>query len=233
VAGNNNVANGVTIDLSMMNSSTYIPQTSIAQIQPGARWKNVYASLQKQGVVVTGGRDGSVGVGGFLLGGGITYFQGTKGFACDSIVNYEVVLSNGTVIEANAEKNRDLFVALKGGSSNFGVVTRFDMEALQTRDLVYNGRFLAKNFPKEVSEAVIGYANANEELGENALVSFWSHNSTVASDTFIGTITVNTAGHSNISTDFDSVKKLPTLLNRSVVANMAQLTQSGGVPAGD
>lgn len=38
-----------------------------------------------------------------------------------------MVLSSGEVVEANAESNPDLFLALKGGSNNFGVVTRFDL----------------------------------------------------------------------------------------------------------
>lgn len=46
---------------------------------------------------------------------------------CDSVVNYEVVLASGEIVSANANSNRDLFIALKGGSNNFGIVTRFDM----------------------------------------------------------------------------------------------------------
>lgn len=37
------------------------------------------------------------------------------------------MLANGTVTEANAKKNSDLFWALKGGAFNFGIVTRFDV----------------------------------------------------------------------------------------------------------
>lgn len=37
------------------------------------------------------------------------------------------MLANGTVVEANAQENSDLFWALKGGAFNFGIVTRFDM----------------------------------------------------------------------------------------------------------
>lgn len=42
------------------------------------------------------------------------------------MINYEVVLASGEIVEANASTNEDLFVALKGGSNNFGIVTRFD-----------------------------------------------------------------------------------------------------------
>ena len=40
----------------------------------------------------------------------------------------EIVLANGHIINANAKDNPDLFQALKGGSNNFGIVTRFDLQ---------------------------------------------------------------------------------------------------------
>jgi hypothetical protein len=43
------------------------------------------------------------------------------------VTNYEVVLASGKVVHANKQLNHDLFLALKGGSNNFGIVTRFDM----------------------------------------------------------------------------------------------------------
>ena len=46
---------------------------------------------------------------------------------CDNVINYEVVLASGKVVYANKQTNHDLFLALKGGSNNFGIVTRFDL----------------------------------------------------------------------------------------------------------
>lgn len=39
----------------------------------------------------------------------------------------QVVLGNGSIVDANATSNSDLFRALKGGQGNFGIVTRFDV----------------------------------------------------------------------------------------------------------
>lgn len=44
------------------------------------------------------------------------------------MINVEVVLSSGVVINANATSYTDLFTALKGGLNNFGIVTRFDLK---------------------------------------------------------------------------------------------------------
>jgi hypothetical protein len=40
----------------------------------------------------------------------------------DAVINYEVVLSNGTIVNANAQSHSDLFFALKGGGNQFGTL---------------------------------------------------------------------------------------------------------------
>lgn len=53
----------------------------------------------------------------------------TLGFGSNSVYNYEVVLANGTIVNANELSHGDLFWALKLAGSNYGIVTRFDMKA--------------------------------------------------------------------------------------------------------
>ena len=43
------------------------------------------------------------------------------------MANYEVVLANGTILNVNRQHHSDLMKALRGGSNNFGIVTRFDL----------------------------------------------------------------------------------------------------------
>ena len=42
------------------------------------------------------------------------------------MVNWEIVLANGSVVNANTEENADLWKAQKGGSGNLGFITRID-----------------------------------------------------------------------------------------------------------
>ncbi|KAK1495536.1 FAD binding domain-containing protein [Colletotrichum cuscutae] len=123
----NNAANGVTIDLGGINSISYMekpdsPGHGVAALGPGGRWSEVYSALEEQGVMTTGGREGHVGVGGFLLGGGkaksqLNHEYGSKscGKCSANSVFAKVVLANGSLIEANATAHADLFKALKGG----------------------------------------------------------------------------------------------------------------------
>jgi FAD/FMN-containing dehydrogenase len=66
---------------------------------------------------------GDVGVGGLLLGGGMSFLSAQFGLACDHVLNYEVILANASIVNANATSNTDLFFALKGGGNQFGKPT--------------------------------------------------------------------------------------------------------------
>ena len=63
------IEDGVTIDLSLMKGAVYHARNTTASILPGSKWRDVYKTLEKDGISVTGGRAEGVGVAGFLLGG--------------------------------------------------------------------------------------------------------------------------------------------------------------------
>ncbi|KAF7895787.1 uncharacterized protein EAF01_009749 [Botrytis porri] len=126
-----NINQGVTINLSPLNFIDVSTDQSVVSVGPAARWGEVYLKLDALQLAVPGGRVNSVGVGGLTVGGGISYFSPRKGFTCDNVKNFEIVLASGKVVNANANQNPDLYLALKGGSNNLGVVTRIDFYAFQ------------------------------------------------------------------------------------------------------
>jgi FAD/FMN-containing dehydrogenase len=71
-----------------------------------------------------------VGVGGLILGGGLSHFTSEYGFVADTLKNVEIVLADGAIMDANLERNSDLFWALKGGGPNFGMLVRICIFAL-------------------------------------------------------------------------------------------------------
>ncbi|AEO70940.1 uncharacterized protein THITE_114425 [Thermothielavioides terrestris NRRL 8126] len=120
-------SDGILVDLQKLNSVTVSGNGSVASVGSGARWGDVYSVLDSHGTSVIGAKDRTVGVGGSILGGGYHHLPNQFGLAADNVKNFEVVLSNGSIVDANSEQNSDLFWALKGGGPNFGVVTRYDL----------------------------------------------------------------------------------------------------------
>ena len=53
-AGSNNITEGVTIDLGLLNSTQYDETNQTAHLGPGGKWKDVYAELVKHGRTVAG-----------------------------------------------------------------------------------------------------------------------------------------------------------------------------------
>ncbi|KAI1099513.1 6-hydroxy-D-nicotine oxidase [Jackrogersella minutella] len=133
---------GVLLDLKGLKL-LHIGDDGVLQVGAGNTWGDVYSFLEDRGLSAIGGRQSDVGISGYLLGGGMTAFPNLHGIAVDNIKNYEVVLADSTIINANAINNVDLYRALKGGGTNFGIVTRFDIQTYplinaQYTVLVYN-----------------------------------------------------------------------------------------------
>ncbi|KAI0468966.1 FAD-binding domain-containing protein [Xylaria cf. heliscus] len=174
-AGANNIEDGVTIDLSLLNSTTYDPVTGLASIGPGSRWLNVYRTLDPLGVGVPGGRIGTVGVGGLLTGGGCSLYLYRQGFACDSVHSLEVVLADGNIVTASSEENKDLYEALKGGGSNFGIVTRFYMTTFRASP-IWSASLV---HPESAGQAHIAgikkWIDDVERYQNSSAIVFWSY----------------------------------------------------------
>ncbi|KAL4759688.1 FAD-binding oxidoreductase [Aspergillus foveolatus] len=133
-----NIGPGITVDMRLMDQLELSEDKKIARIGGGAVWDHIYPQLVPHDLTVMGGRIPGIGVGGFATGGGITFSSREHGFSCDNIYGYEVVLGNGQVIYADKRSHPDLWLALKGGSNNFGIITRFDVATIPQGKMWYN-----------------------------------------------------------------------------------------------
>ena len=145
----------------------------------GCIWLHAYQAASDAKRYVQGGGCTTVGVGGFLLGGGFGSFSKRYGLAAASLLEAEVVTADGEVRIVNAEREPDLFWALKGGGGGtFCLVTRF---TLATHELPYefgalNWTVRARSdeaFRRLIARFVEFYADAlfNPHWGEQARVT--------------------------------------------------------------
>ncbi|KAI2469007.1 FAD-binding domain-containing protein [Annulohypoxylon bovei var. microspora] len=122
-------------------------ETGVARVGPGQRLDSISAELQGTGWTFVGGRIGNTGVGGLVLGGGLSYMSAQYGWAASSVLEYEIVLANGTITTASATQNADLFKALKGGGNNFGIVTTYVLQTYRQAD-IFGGNLVFLRSPE-------------------------------------------------------------------------------------
>ncbi|KAF9527189.1 hypothetical protein CPB83DRAFT_935955 [Crepidotus variabilis] len=118
---------GVQIYMGRFSGIELNATAQTVDVGTGLIWDDVYRALDPHDVSVIGGRVTGVGVGGVGLGGGYSWKTNQYGLAIDSIVAYELVKPDGSVVRVTSS-DRDLFFALKGGFNNFGVVTKFTLK---------------------------------------------------------------------------------------------------------
>ncbi|KAI2619119.1 FAD-binding domain-containing protein [Hypomontagnella submonticulosa] len=152
----------------LMNKTTYA----------GSRWYEVYESLEPHSVTVAGGRAPTVGVGGFLLGGGNTFYTGRRGWGCDNVVNFETF--SGQIVNANTTENADLFKALRGVSANFGI-------DIWAGVIVYPPYTTQQHI-----DAYVEWTDNIENYQDGSTILLWSHYPTVGVS--IGAAYENTTG---------------------------------------
>jgi FAD/FMN-containing dehydrogenase len=123
--GLGSVDDGLVVDLSPMSTVTVEPAARMVRVQGGAQLGKVDTVTHEHGLAVPAGIISTTGVGGLTLGGGVGHLSRKCGLTIDNLVSATVVLADGSVVQADADRESDLFWALRGGGGNFGVVTSF------------------------------------------------------------------------------------------------------------
>ncbi|GAA2315185.1 FAD-binding oxidoreductase [Nonomuraea roseoviolacea subsp. roseoviolacea] len=117
------------------------PAARVARVGAGARWGRVLAETGAHGLAGLAGSSPVVSVGGFVAGGGLSWFSRAHGWAADSVRAFEVVDAGGEQVRVTAESDADLFWALRGGGGDFALITAVELE-LFPLPLLYGGRLV-------------------------------------------------------------------------------------------
>ncbi|KAK7993065.1 hypothetical protein PG991_016244 [Apiospora marii] len=137
----------LVVDLSSMYDVTFDEETNVATVQAGTRLGHLASVLyEKHGRAVAHGTCPGVGVSGHVGHGGFGFSSHTHGLALDFVVGATVVLASGDVVEASADQNPDLFWAIRGAGSNYGIVASWRLRTIAApTTLTYFGVSLGWN----------------------------------------------------------------------------------------
>ena len=162
-AGHGTSDGGIVLDLTGLTTLEIDARTRVARAAGGLTTGEVTAAAAPHGLAIGFGDTPSVGIGGLTLGGGMGYLVRKHGLTIDHLLRAEIVTADGRVLEVDDGREPDLFWAIRGGSGNVGVVTRFDYR-LHPVDVVTGGMLALPATPGTLAGLVAVMETAPEEL---------------------------------------------------------------------
>ncbi|HET6985511.1 MAG TPA: FAD-binding oxidoreductase [Kribbella sp.] len=132
------LAGTILLKTSALREVSVDPETEIARVEAGALWLDVYEAAERHGLAGLAGTARDVGVVGYTIGGGLSWFVRSHGLAVNQVVAVELVTADGKLRRVDASHDPELFWAIRGGGGSFGVVTALEFRLFPI-DHVYAG----------------------------------------------------------------------------------------------
>lgn len=117
------------------------PAARVARIAAGALWGDVVQAVTPHGLAVMHGSSPSVGVIGYLLAGGLSFYGRRHGLAVNHVRAFEVVTLDGVLRRVDADHEPDLFYALRGGGGGYAIVTAVELRLLPYTEVTGGAMF--------------------------------------------------------------------------------------------
>jgi FAD/FMN-containing dehydrogenase len=135
---------GLLLDLSRLNDIAVNRPVCQVSVGAGAKSGQISTMLAQEGLAFPVGHDADVGIGGFLLGGGLGInCAAWGGMSTFNILAAEVVNAEGNTQCVSAQENPDLFWALRGGGPGLPfIVTRFHLRCYEHPTVIIGNNWL-------------------------------------------------------------------------------------------
>lgn len=127
------------------------PAARLARVEAGVRWRTVIDAAAPYGLAPLSGSSSGVGVVGYTLGGGMGHLARRHGFAADLVRSVEMVTADGEIRTVTADSDPELFWAVRGGQSSFGIVSALEFDLVPVPEF-FGGAMI---FPTEAVEDVL------------------------------------------------------------------------------
>lgn len=154
----------------------------IAWVGAGAHFAQVNAALELYGMHIPSGGCETVGVAGYMQGGGYSFTSQMFGMNCDCVRAVRLVMADGSLVTASADENPNLFWAVRGGTgNNFGVVYEIEYDLCALGELWGFGYKWPLTTAEQAAEAAVAMSrwqehftgdHVPENLGNQALLVY-------------------------------------------------------------
>jgi FAD/FMN-containing dehydrogenase len=124
-----------------------------ARIGAGVLSDELTAAAAAHGLAFLVGTSPDVGVVGYSLGGGLSWFARKHGLCANSILAADVVTADGRLVRTHACEEPDLFWALRGGGGNFAAVTALELQLFPIAEVFGGALFWPVDRAAEVLDA--------------------------------------------------------------------------------
>jgi len=118
----------ILLDMSAFDKVEIDPLARTARVGGSVRWIELVSAANQHGLTAPFGSAASVGVTGYMMGGGIGFMSRHLGLGCNAIRSAELVTPDGRIRRIDAGSDPDLFWALRGGGGGFGVITELEID---------------------------------------------------------------------------------------------------------
>jgi FAD/FMN-containing dehydrogenase len=134
---------GVLLDLSQLRDVEVDAEAGTAWIGPGIRSEDLVELLGEHGWCFPAAHTGIVGMGGYVIGGGMGWNMQEWDVACRSIIGAEVVTADGQKVITSATENPELLWAIRGaGPGFFGAVLRYKLKLFPAPQAIIKSKYL-------------------------------------------------------------------------------------------
>jgi len=134
---------GMLLDTSRLQKVEIDAVAGTAWIEPGIRSADFVEMTRPLGWSFPAAHTGIVGMGGYLIGGGLGWNMPEWDIACRSIIGAEIVLADGRKVMATSEENADLLWAVRGvGPGFFGVVLRYKLRLFPVPRAIIKSKYI-------------------------------------------------------------------------------------------
>ena len=134
------------------------PVARLARVEAGVRWRQVIDAATPFGLAPLSGSSSGVGVVGYTVGGGMGHLARRHGFAADLVRSVEMVTADGETRTVTADSDPELFWAVRGGQSSFGIVSALEFDLVEVPEFFGGAMVFASEAVEDVLHAFTQWA---------------------------------------------------------------------------